>query len=130
MKEYYDRRAPEYDDVYLGTGLFADRDRPGWQEDVARLEEVVSSLEPRRTLDVACGTGFSTRHLRGEIVGVDQSGAMLEIARERVAHATFVQTDALELPFPDRSFERVFTSWFYCHLQEPERVRFPKGDAR
>ena len=31
MREYYDRRAPEYDDWYLGPGLFADRDRPGWR---------------------------------------------------------------------------------------------------
>jgi hypothetical protein len=30
MREYYDRRAPEYDDWYLGRGLFAVRDRPGW----------------------------------------------------------------------------------------------------
>jgi hypothetical protein len=29
MLEYYDRRAPEYDDWYMGTGLFAQRDRPG-----------------------------------------------------------------------------------------------------
>ena len=29
MREYYDRRAPEYDDWYLGRGLFAERDRPG-----------------------------------------------------------------------------------------------------
>ena len=124
MKAYYDRRAPEYDDVYLGTGLYADRDRPGWHEDVARLEQVVASLPPARALDVACGTGFLTRHLRGEIVGLDQSESMLEIAREHIMHATFVRGDALELPFDDASFERLFTSWFYCHLEEPERVRF------
>jgi len=124
VKAYYDRRAPEYDDVYLGTGLFADRDRPGWHEDVASLREVVASLPPRRTLDVACGTGFLTRHIPGEIVGLDQSAAMLEIARQRVPHATFVHADALELPFADGSFDRIFTSWFYCHLEESERVRF------
>ena len=49
---------------------------------------------------------------------------MLEIAREHIMHATFVRGDALELPFDDASFERLFTSWFYCHLEEPERVRF------
>jgi len=49
---------------------------------------------------------------------------MLEIARERVPGATFVLGDALDLPFPDGSFERVFASFFYCHLEEPERRRF------
>jgi hypothetical protein len=29
MLEYHDRRAPEYDDWWNGTGLFAERDRPG-----------------------------------------------------------------------------------------------------
>ena len=124
MKAYYDRRATEYDDVYLGTGLFATRDRPGWHEDVALLENVVASLPPLRTLDVACGTGFLTRHLRGEIVGLDQSATMLELARKRVPAARFLQADALAHPFAAGAFERIFTSWFYCHLQEPERVRF------
>lgn len=34
---YYERRAGEYDDWYAGTGLFADRERPGWDEEVKRL---------------------------------------------------------------------------------------------
>ena len=28
------------------------------------------------------------------------------------------------MPFDDGSFERVFASYFYCHLEEPERARF------
>jgi hypothetical protein len=36
----YDRRAPEYDDWYLGTGLFAARVRPGWHEEVEALRLV------------------------------------------------------------------------------------------
>ncbi len=32
MEPYYERRSAEYDDWYLGAGLFADRDRPGWDE--------------------------------------------------------------------------------------------------
>ncbi|HZC28576.1 MAG TPA: class I SAM-dependent methyltransferase, partial [Gaiellaceae bacterium] len=124
MKAYYDARAAEYDDWWLGRGLFADRDRPGWDEDLARLADVVSALPPRRTLDVACGTGFLTRHLRGEIVGLDASERMLAIARERVPHARFVRGDALDLPLDDRSFERLFTSYFYCHLEADARARF------
>jgi len=124
VKAYYHARAGEYDDWWLGQGPFADRDRPGWDEERAELERVISELPPARTLDVACGTGFLTQHLRGEVVGLDQSEAMLEFARERVSDATFVQGDALELPFADGEFDRVFASYFYCHLEEPERLRF------
>jgi len=124
MKEYYDRRAPEYDDWYLGTGPHADRERPSWDKELRALERVISRLQPRRTLDVACGTGFLTRHLRGEVVGLDQSESMLHIARNRIPKGSFVQGDAFSLPFPDSSFDRVLSGHFYGHLQAPERQRF------
>jgi demethylmenaquinone methyltransferase/2-methoxy-6-polyprenyl-1,4-benzoquinol methylase len=124
VKAYYDRRAPEYDDWWLGTGLHADRDRPGWEEEVEALVSALAALPPVRTLDVACGTGFLTQHLPGQVVGLDQSESMLEIARARVPAASFVRGDGIELPFPDRSFERVFTGHFYGHLEEADRRRF------
>ena len=124
VKQYYDTRAPEYDEWYLGLGKFARRVRPGWHEELAELERVVACLPPARTLDVACGTGFLTRHLRGEITAVDQSDWMLQIAGERLPQATLVRGDALELPFDDGSFARVFTGHFYGHLEPPEREVF------
>jgi ubiquinone/menaquinone biosynthesis C-methylase UbiE len=124
VKTYYDRRAPEYDDWWLGEGLFADRDRPGWDEELDELTQVIAQLPPMRTLDVACGTGFLTRHLRGEVVGLDASERMLAIAREQAPDARFVQGDALALLFEDGSFDRLFASYFYCHLEEPDRRRF------
>lgn len=124
MREYYDARAVEYDEWYLGGGRFEQLERPGWGEAVDALERTVAELPALRTLDVACGTGFLTRHLRGAITAFDQSTRMLEIARERVPRATLVQGDALELPFADGSFDRVFTGHFYGHLQERERTAF------
>jgi ubiquinone/menaquinone biosynthesis C-methylase UbiE len=124
VKAYYDRRAQEYDDWWLGAGLFADRDRPGWDDERGRLAAVIAELPPVRTLDVACGTGFLTKHLRGEVVGLDASERMLALARAQTPNATFVQGDALSLPFEDGTFDRVFTSYFYCHLEEGERKRF------
>jgi ubiquinone/menaquinone biosynthesis C-methylase UbiE len=124
VKPYYDRRAPEYDDWWLGTGLHASRDRPGWREEVDALFRALAALPPARTLDVACGTGFLTQHLPGEVAGLDQSEAMLEIARARVPGAEFVRGDGIELPFPDGAFERVFTGHFYGHLEEDARRAF------
>ena len=129
MRRYYDRRAHEYDDWWLGNGLYADRERPGWDEEREVLTRVIAALAPARTLDVACGTGFLTRHLRGDVVGLDQSERMLDVAREQAPNATFVRGDALALPFEDGAFDRLFTSYFYCHLEEPERVAF-LADAR
>ena len=124
VKTYYHARAAEYDDWWLGRGLFAGRDRPGWDEELARLVATIEALPPARTLDAACGTGFLTRHLPGEVVALDQSEAMAAIARTQAPRAEVVVGDALELPFGDGAFERVFASFFYCHLEEPDRVGF------
>lgn len=124
MKEYYDLRAPTYDDWYLGRGRYATRDADSWQRDLAGLTDAIEALSPARTLDVACGTGFLTRHLRGEVTGLDQSARMLEIAQRRAPGAAFQQGDGLALPFPDGSFERVFTGHFYGHLDPESRARF------
>jgi len=121
MREYYEKRAREYDDWWLGTGLFEARSRPGWQEDVEALRAVLHALEPARTLDLACGTGFLTRWLPGFVVGVDQSASMVEIASSRRPDASFVQGDALE---PRPGFERIFSGHFYGHLDAEQRERF------
>jgi SAM-dependent methyltransferase len=124
VKAYYDRRAPEFDDWWTGHGRFADVDRPGWEEEVQQLLAALRVLAPARTLDVACGTGFLTRLLPGEVVGLDQSEAMLELARRRAPATTFVRGDGLALPFAEGAFGRVFTSHFYGHLDRDERARF------
>jgi ubiquinone/menaquinone biosynthesis C-methylase UbiE len=124
MRRYYDQRALEYDDWWLGTGLFAGRPRPGWSEEVERLVSVIGALPPARTLDVACGTGLLTRHLPGEVVALDQSESMVAVAAERMPGVRVVQDDAVPLPFGDGEFERVFTSHFYGHLLPGERERF------
>ncbi|MBA3348776.1 MAG: methyltransferase domain-containing protein [Actinobacteria bacterium] len=124
MKAYYEARAPEYDDWWAGTGLFAERERPGWEEERDALVAVLAALPPARTLDVACGSGYLTQHLPGAITGLDSSPTSLGIAARRIPDASFVESDALRLPFSAGAFERVFTSHFYGHLEEVERRRF------
>ena len=124
MKEYYDRRAPEYDDWYVGRGKWSARDRSSWDRELARLTRAIAELPTARTLDVACGTGFLMRHLRGDVVGLDQSARMLTEAARASPGATFVRGDALALPFPNDSFHRVFTAHFYGHLEPANRDAF------
>ena len=124
MKAYYEARAPEYDEWYLGLGRFDGLERPHWDDELHALERMLAALPPLRTLDVACGTGFLTQHLRGDVTGLDQSASMLEAAQARMPSATLVQADALPLPFAEASFDRIFTAHFYGHLEEPERMAF------
>jgi ubiquinone/menaquinone biosynthesis C-methylase UbiE len=123
VKEYYDRRASEYDDWYRGV-YYTGSELESFRDEVERLEHVIASLPPARTLDVACGTGYLTRHLPGDVTGLDWSERMLTLARKAAPAATYVRGDALELAFDDNAFERVFTGHFYGHLEESDRVRF------
>jgi ubiquinone/menaquinone biosynthesis C-methylase UbiE len=93
-------------------------------EDREALVATVAGLPSASTLDVACGTGYLTQHLHGSVTGLDQSESMAEIATARIPAGRFVVADALPLPFPDGSFDRVFTGHFYGHLEEPARVQF------
>jgi SAM-dependent methyltransferase len=116
MKQYYDRRASEYEEHE------AFREEPS--EDLPGLLHAISVLPPARVLDVACGTGFLTQHLGSEVTGLDQSEAMLEVARRRVPWAKFVRADAFRMPFAEDSFDRVFASFFYGLLPLEDRGRF------
>lgn len=124
MKAYYDARAPEYDDWYEGRGRFARAERPAWDEMLGALAETLGALPPARTLDVACGTGYATRWLPGEVTGLDQSERMLTEARRRLPGASFVRGDALDLPFGGHAFERVTAMHFYGHLEPGDRELF------
>jgi SAM-dependent methyltransferase len=122
MKQYYDRLAHEYEENE------ASRKEPA--EDLPALFHAISLLPQATVLDVACGTGFFTPHLGSEVTGLDQSEAMLKVARERVPRAEFVRGDAFRMPFAERSFERVFSSFFYGLLPLEDRGRFLKEARR
>ena len=123
-RAYYEARAREYDDWWLGRGLFAARERPGWGDEVRELERLLAALPAARTLDVACGTGFLTRHLRGLVVGLDESPTSVALAQRRLPDGVAMTGDAFALPFADRAFERVVTAHFYGHLLDEDRARF------
>jgi demethylmenaquinone methyltransferase/2-methoxy-6-polyprenyl-1,4-benzoquinol methylase len=117
VKAYYDRRAPEYDEWWQ---WHVEEHGP----EVDALLHTIAAMPSAHTLDIACGTGFLTRHLTGEITGIDQSESMLEIARAQMPAGRFVLGDALALPFENDEFDRVFTGHFYGHLNDEERRRF------
>lgn len=121
---YYERRAAEYDDWYLVTGLFQQRIRPGWSEEVRALQGVLAALRFPSVLDIACGTGFLSASLDAHVVGLDQSASMLAIAANRIPGAVFVRGDALHLPFRTNVFECLMAAHFYGHLDNNARTLF------
>lgn len=97
-------------------------------------------------LDLCCGTGdlaLALARCGAEVVGLDFSGAMLEIAEKRrrknpgppVANLKFIQGDAQQIPFPDRSFDIVTVGYGLRNLTDweaglTEMTRVAKSGAR
>src|ERR671910_817377 len=71
VKAYYEARAPEYDDWWLGTGPFEERYRPGWDEERDALIATLRALPPARTLDVVDSA------LREDVQPVERQERML-----------------------------------------------------
>ena len=69
-------------------------------------------------LDVGCGTGWFTRRLSALpgmlVTGIDLNAEWLAFARSRDAHSTYIQADALALPFSDNSFDQVLSVAALC----------------
>ena len=131
----WDRAAPDYE--------------PLWQRQLAAAHSTllaVAQLVPgERVLDVACGTGLVTVAAaravgpRGCVLGVDLSGTMIQVARERAAAAaldqiSFARMDAEALSFPDASLDVALCALGLMYppcpqaaLREMRRVLRPGG---
>ncbi len=108
----FDSIAGRYD---LLNHLFSGNTDTRWRRKVARtLDDVL--VNPRAAvLDVACGTGDlalaldrqGTRHNHtgARIIGVDFCHPMLKIARAKSHKISFIEGDALRLPFADNYFD-------------------------
>lgn len=101
---------PENYDRFLGPMLF--------EFTGADLAQRVNdrTQHPAKVLEVACGTGISTRHLATtlpdgtEITATDLNQAMLDYATHAnggLPGVTYSQADALDLPFDDESYDAV-----------------------
>ncbi len=80
----------------------------------------------RRVLDVGCGEGIVYRAMRergwsGEWSGFDYSAEAVEFAKQASPEAEWRQASAYEMPYPEKSFELVFSSQVFEHLPKPER---------
>ncbi|GGV55433.1 ubiquinone/menaquinone biosynthesis methyltransferase [Streptomyces spectabilis] len=76
----------------------------------------------QKVLDVACGTGTSSRCLAAsgaDVTGCDFSPGMLAVARSRVPGIAFVPGDALCLPFSSGSFDAVSISFGLRNVADP-----------
>lgn len=95
-------------------------------------EALLDTVQLNRTshvADIGCGCGFMSARLAarfgdGEIVGLDASGAQVEVAaahaqRRGLHNVRFVVASAYETGLPTGQFDLIFSRAMLCHLQRP-----------
>jgi SAM-dependent methyltransferase len=101
------------------------RTREGMWEDSRDALDPLALDSRERILDVGCGTGELSTVLATEstapVVGCDVDSGLLESAANR-SGVTTVAGNALELPFPDDSFDLVVCQALLINLPEPVAV--------
>ena len=102
--------------------------------DDARRELMArAALQSRhRVLDIGCGTGslsilIKTLHPDVDVVGLDPDAKALARAHRKAARAgasiDFDRGFSDALPYPDATFDRVFSSMMFHHLGSDEKVK-------
>jgi len=100
---------------YAGAGTREDARIP--------LVDAVVAAAPRRVLEVGCGWGelaeWIARETRAEVVAVDLSPRMVELACDRGIDASVADVQAL--PFEDGTFDLVVAAWMLYHVPDLDR---------
>jgi demethylmenaquinone methyltransferase/2-methoxy-6-polyprenyl-1,4-benzoquinol methylase len=136
MLQYYEQRAPQYDEAYIhGTGTTSIAQPDVFVREARTLADIVGRTASGRLLDLACGTAYWFPHYARRCPSVtmfDQSASMLAQARRRVEAfdgappCVFVQGDVLEHQFEPGSHDCALIGFVLSHLtpaQEDEVFR-------
>jgi demethylmenaquinone methyltransferase/2-methoxy-6-polyprenyl-1,4-benzoquinol methylase len=117
VQRMFDRIAPVYD--AMNRIMTAGLDQR-WRR--ATVREAVRQGD--RVLDACCGTGDLAVAARkagaAEVVGVDFSERMLERARRKAPEVEWVQSDVLQLPFEDASFDSAVVGFGVRNVEDLE----------
>src|SRR5256885_1460806 len=120
VQRMFDEISPRYD--LLNHVLSMNVDRLWWWRTAKKFRAVLQK-PGARALDLCCGTGDMATALRrqgpsAQIVGADFSRGMLQrgMAKFQSNSISPVEGDALQLPFPDESFDLVVSAFGFRNL--------------
>lgn len=125
IKEYYGRRAKEYERIYL-------REDPVRQTELAEIAQQMEVLFFRRdVLEVACGTGYWTERIAKNaktITAVDLSEEALRVARQKniKGDVRFIQGDAYHLEEIQGNFNAGCANFWFSHIPKARINEFLK----
>jgi len=113
-------------DYNLIADDFSSKRREPWPELKPLFDNYITPGD--KVLDLGCGNGrfFEfCREKNADYYGVDSSEKLIQIARARYPQAKFQVADALDLPFPNNYFDKIYSVAVFHHIPSKElRLRF------
>ncbi len=87
------------------------------------LAHKANALPGERLLEIGIGNGSGLQYYKGKsITGIDTSDRMLEAARTKNPHCTFLVMDGEAMAFDDASFDIVVMSHVLAVVPHPEKL--------
>src|SRR5262252_4801802 len=123
VQEMFAGIAPRYD--FLNHFLSASIDRRWRQVAVRKVRELLGTARPSLCLDCCSGTGdlalTLSKRLDCPVIASDFCHPMLTRALEKCRQlpVQYVEADALNLPFADRSFDALTIAFGLRNLENP-----------
>ena len=134
MNAYYNERAAEFDEIYtLGKPPGTVTDPELYKEEARSLGNLVREHCRGSILDIPSGTGYWLQFYAAgcsSITLVDQSENMLAEGREKAREhgvepiTRFMESDALEVSFEDRTFDSILVGFFLSHVTDGQMDLF------
>lgn len=87
-------------------------------------EAIKSTADGAQILDIGIGTGNLSNKLYDlgyDITGVDQSRAMLEVAKSKNSQLKVRLGEFMKLPFENKSFNTIVSTYAFHHLDDKEK---------
>ncbi len=122
--ETYNKSAKQFQDKFMNMDLYNDS--------YDRFCELTTA-KPADLLEIACGPGNVTRYLLNKrpdfnILGIDLSEAMIELARVNIPSAEFLLMDCRQIATIDREYDGILCGFGLPYLSKEEAVKLI-GDA-
>ncbi|MFC5369714.1 demethylmenaquinone methyltransferase [Arcanobacterium bovis] len=119
VSEMFDEVAKKYDvtNTVLTGGLIH-----VWRKTTTDALDIYAGM---KILDLAAGTGTSAAHYAqqgADVVACDFSRGMIEEGRRRYPHLSFVEGDAMNLPFEANSFDATTISYGLRNVSDPQKA--------
>jgi len=89
------------------------------------LMKMLNPAQNNSLLDVGCGTGYFSRRFASSglsVYGLDPDASMLAYAQSLDNNITYYQSDAIALPFSEKSFDYCSAVTSLCFITEPEKA--------